>query len=61
MLDGATLPDGLDRRATAAIFMAVLGRMTEPTAVPPPRDDADRTAALMVHLLQRSLLRSHAD
>lgn len=57
-LHRTTLPGGMDPRAAAAIFLAVLGRMTEPTAVPPSRDDAERTAALMMLLLQRSLLRS---
>lgn len=57
VLDRAALPAGMDRRAATAIFMAVLGRMTEPTEPSSLSDDADRTARLMVLLLQRSLLR----
>ncbi|WP_083266936.1 MULTISPECIES: TetR/AcrR family transcriptional regulator [Mycolicibacterium] len=58
VLDRTTLPAGIEHRAATAIFMAVLGRMTEPTEPSSPPDDADRTADLMMLLLERSLLRS---
>jgi AcrR family transcriptional regulator len=59
VLDNARLPGGMDRRAATAIFMAVLGRMTEPVAPGASDADSERIATLMVVLLQRSLLRSH--
>lgn len=58
VLDRATLPAGMDRRAATAIFMAILGRMTEPSEPASPRDDTERTAEVMMLLLERSLLRS---
>lgn len=58
VLDRTRLPGGMDQRAAAAIFLAILGRMTEPTAVPSSHGDAKHTAALMMLILQRSLLRS---
>ena len=48
---------GMDAQVAAAVFLAVLGRMSEPTA--PGRPVSDEYAAeLMVDLLRRSLLRS---
>lgn len=47
----------MDRKAATAIFLAVLGRMTEPTPAASNDDDVDRTAALMVLILRRALLR----
>lgn len=62
VLDRTALPEGMDRRAATAIVMAVLGRMTEPAeASSSSSQDADRTAELMVLLLERSLLRSWSD
>jgi AcrR family transcriptional regulator len=59
LLDTVDLPAGIDSEVAGAVFMAVLGRMTEPTAGPQPADD-ERAAALMVSLLRRSLLRESA-
>ena len=42
MLDRVTLPADMERRAVTAIFMAVLGRMTEPTE--PSSTPSTRTA-----------------
>jgi len=58
VLHHTRLPGGMDQRAAAAIFLAILGRMTEPTAVPSSHVDAEGTAALMMLILRRSLLRS---
>jgi len=50
------LPAGIDVDVAAAVFVAVLGRMSEPTAAGAP--DSDHQAAdLMVTLLRRALLR----
>jgi len=57
LLDGAALPKGMNRRAAAAIFMAILGRMTEPSSAESPVNDVDQTASVMVLLANRSLLR----
>ena len=55
LLDTVELAAGVDPQAACAVFVAVLGRMTEPTAA----DGSDeRAAELMVNLLRRSLLRS---
>jgi AcrR family transcriptional regulator len=55
LLDTVELPAGVDPQAACAVFVAVLGRMTEPTAA----DDSDeRAAELMVNLLRRSVLRT---
>ncbi|BBZ59196.1 TetR/AcrR family transcriptional regulator [Mycolicibacterium monacense] len=56
LLRTATLPPGMDPAVAAAVFLATLGRMTEPT----DRDlDTDQHAAeLMVMLIRRSLLRA---
>ncbi len=50
------LPAGIDVDVAAAVFVAVLGRMSEPTAASAPDSD-ERAALLMVNLLRRSLLR----
>jgi AcrR family transcriptional regulator len=57
LLNTVDLPVGIDPHVAGAVFMAVLGRMTEPTADAQPAGD-DRAAALMVTLLRRSLLRA---
>ncbi|BBX17111.1 TetR family transcriptional regulator [Mycolicibacterium duvalii] len=57
LLEPVRLPDGLDPEVAGAVFLAVLGRMTEPTAATAPESD-HRTAELMVNLLRRSLLRA---
>ena len=51
------LPNAIDRGTAGAVFLAVLGRMTEPTAADEP-DSVERAAELIVNLLRRSLLRS---
>lgn len=50
------LPAGIDDETASAAFLAVLGRMTEPTGTPAPGSD-EQAAELMVNLLRRSLLR----
>jgi AcrR family transcriptional regulator len=57
LLDTVELPAGVDPRAAAAVFAAVLGRMSEPTDAPGPDTD-ERAAELMASLLRRSLLRA---
>jgi AcrR family transcriptional regulator len=57
LLDTVRLPVGVDPRVAGAVFLAVLGRMSEPTVPDQPVSD-ERAAALMVDLLRRSLLRS---
>lgn len=57
LLADVELPDTMDREVASAVFLAVLGRMTEPTAADEPDSDA-RAAQLIVNLLRRSLLRS---
>jgi AcrR family transcriptional regulator len=56
LLDSIALPAGIDREVAAAVFHAVLGRMTEPTGLDGPTSD-ERAAELMVTLLRHSLLR----
>ena len=56
LLSTVDLPAGIDADVASAVFMAVLGRMSEPTAGP-TSDSAERAAELMVTLLRRSLLR----
>jgi AcrR family transcriptional regulator len=51
------LPAGVDADVAGAVFVAVLGRMSEPTGASGPDSD-ERAAELMVKLLRRSLLRS---
>jgi AcrR family transcriptional regulator len=57
LLDRATLPPGMDPVVAAAVFLAVLGRMTEPTSTRNGGDRGQRAADLMVRLLRRSVLR----
>lgn len=57
LLDTVDLPDGIDHEVAGAVFLAVLGRMTEPTGADEPESD-ERVADLMVNLLRRALLRS---
>lgn len=59
LLDTVDLPPGMERDVAAAVFMAVLGRMTEPTRPDGPADD-ELAATLMVNLLRRSLLRAES-
>jgi AcrR family transcriptional regulator len=56
LLSTADLPAGVDADVASAVFVAVLGRMSEPTGSSPSHSD-ERAAALMVKLLRRSLLR----
>jgi AcrR family transcriptional regulator len=56
LFDTVELPSGVHPLVAAAVFEAVLGRMSEPTEVPTPDSD-ERAADLMVTLLRRSLLR----
>jgi AcrR family transcriptional regulator len=55
-LDSVDLPPGIDGQVAGAVFLAVLGRMTEPTAAVAPDTD-ERAAELMANLLRRALLR----
>jgi hypothetical protein len=55
-LDSVDLPPGIDDQVAGAVFLAVLGRMTEPTAAVAPDTD-QRAAELMANLLRRALLR----
>ena len=57
LIDTVDLPAGINGEVAGAVFLAVLGRMSEPTAAPLPDSD-ERAAELMVNLLRRSLLRS---
>lgn len=57
LLNTAELPAGVEPEVAGAVFLAVLGRMTEPTAAARPDTDAS-VAELMVNLLRRSLLRT---
>lgn len=59
LLDTVDLPADIDSDVAAAVYLAVLGRMTEPTRPDGPNGD-ERAATLMVELLQRSLLRAEA-
>ena len=56
LLDNVALPADIDVEVAAAVFLAVLGRMTEPTK-PGAAESDEHTAALMLDLLKRSLLR----
>ncbi|WP_375484221.1 TetR family transcriptional regulator [uncultured Mycobacterium sp.] len=49
------LPAGMDPRVAAAVFVAVLGRLTEHSASQYPENTADDTAALMLAVLRRAL------
>ena len=55
LLDSADLPAGMDGQVASAVFLAVLGRMTEPTGAGSPDSD-EHAAELMVNLLRRSVL-----
>jgi AcrR family transcriptional regulator len=57
LLSTVDLPAGIDADVAAAVFAAVLGRMSEPTGAS-ASDSDERAALLMVKLLRRSLLRS---
>jgi AcrR family transcriptional regulator len=57
LLSTVDLPAGVDADVAGAVFVAVLGRMSEPTGASGPDSD-ERAAELMVKLLHRSLLRS---
>jgi AcrR family transcriptional regulator len=57
LLSTVDLPAGIDADVAGAVFMAVLGRMSEPTAACAPDSD-ERAAQLMVTLLRCALLRS---
>jgi AcrR family transcriptional regulator len=57
LLSTVDLPAGIDADVAGAVFVAVLGRMSEPTAANAPESD-ERAARLMVKLLRRSLLRT---
>ena len=57
LLRTVDLPAGIDAEVACAVFVAVLGRMSEPTAAGAPAND-EQAALLMVKLLRRSLLRS---
>jgi AcrR family transcriptional regulator len=55
LLEHAALPEGVNERTAAAVFLAVLGRMTEPiTADAAPLSDYD-TAQLMMLIVRRAL------
>jgi len=57
LLSTVDLPPGVDADVAGAVFVAVLGRMSEPTGASASHSD-EGAAALMVTLLRRSLLRS---
>jgi AcrR family transcriptional regulator len=57
LLSTVDLPAGVDADVASAVFVAVLGRMSEPTGGGLPSSD-EQAAVLMVTLLRRSLLRS---
>jgi AcrR family transcriptional regulator len=57
LLDSVELPAGMDGQVAGAIYLAVLGRMSEPTTTDVQHGD-ERAADLMVKLLRRSLLRA---
>ncbi|WP_145010770.1 TetR/AcrR family transcriptional regulator [Mycobacterium marseillense] len=56
LLSTVDLPPGVDADVAGAVFVAVLGRMSEPAGASGPDSD-ERAALLMVKLLRRSLLR----
>lgn len=53
LLDHVDLPAGLDPLVAAAIFLAVLGRLSELSASRHPERSDEDTAALMLNVLQR--------
>ncbi len=56
LLSTVDLPPGIDADVAGAVFVAVLGRMSEPTGAS-ESDSDERAAVLMVKLLRRALLR----
>ena len=54
-LETVELPNGIHAEVASAVFLGVLGRMTEPTTAGAPVSD-EQSALLMVNLIQRSLL-----
>jgi len=56
LLSTVDLPPGVDAEVASAVFVAVMGRMSEPTGAS-ASDSDEGAAALMVTLLRRSLLR----
>jgi AcrR family transcriptional regulator len=56
LLSTVDLPAGVDADVAGAVFVAVLGRMSEPTGAR-ASDSDEQAAELMVKLLRRSLLR----
>jgi AcrR family transcriptional regulator len=56
LLSAVDLPAGIDADVAGAVFMAVLGRMSEPATANTPHSD-EWAADLMVKLLRRALLR----
>jgi AcrR family transcriptional regulator len=56
LLSTVDLPAGIDADVAGAVFVAVLGRMSEPATASTPDSD-ERAASLMVKLLRRALLR----
>src|SRR3984893_1570467 len=56
LLSTVDLPPGVDADVAGAVFVAVLGRMSEPTGASASHSD-ERAATLMVKLLRRALLR----
>jgi AcrR family transcriptional regulator len=56
LLSAVDLPAGIDADVAGAVFMAVLGRMSEPATASAPDSD-ERAAELMVTLLRRAVLR----
>lgn len=57
LLSTVDLPAGIDPDVAGAVFVAVLGRMSEPTTASATVSD-EQAALLMVNLLRRALLRS---
>ncbi|WP_232080402.1 TetR/AcrR family transcriptional regulator [Mycobacterium branderi] len=55
LLGRVQLPAGMDMTVAAAVFLTVLGRLTELSASAHPENTADETAALMLTVLRRSL------
>jgi AcrR family transcriptional regulator len=55
LLKHVQLPAGMDMTVAAAVFLTVLGRLTELSASHHPENTADDTAALMLMVLRRAL------
>jgi AcrR family transcriptional regulator len=56
LMSTVDLPAGIDADVAGAVFVAVLGRMSEPTGAS-ASDSDEQAAALMVKLVRRALLR----